>query len=92
MFRVALFDPGTSNNTIEGDYVGTNAAGNAILGSLGNTQDGIVLDGTSGNLVAFVTVANSGLYGVVTMAGDTDGLSSITSTFFNNKDGDFLAE
>jgi hypothetical protein len=46
---VRLHDSGTSNNSIEGNYIGTTAAGTA---SLANTANGVTIDsGASGNTV-----------------------------------------
>ena len=84
-----ITDAGTTGNNVEFNFIGTDSSGKI---NLGNTQYGIVLDGTSGNLIAYDTVANSGLYGIVIMGGDTDEISNITITFFNNKDGDYLME
>ncbi len=86
---VEITDAGTTGNNVEFNFIGTDSSGKI---NLGNTQYGIVLDGTSGNLIAYDTVANSGLYGIVIMGGDTDEISNITITFFNNKDGDYLME
>ena len=43
---IALWNTGTADNTIQGNYVGTDASGNS---GLGNGQNGIYLNGASGN-------------------------------------------
>ena len=43
---IALWNTGTADNTIQGNYVGTDASGNSALG---NGQNGIYLNGASGN-------------------------------------------
>ncbi|WP_284186858.1 cadherin domain-containing protein, partial [Zoogloea oryzae] len=45
---VLISDSGTNFNTIAGNYIGTNAAGNAAIG---NTQQGVLIDTGSGNVI-----------------------------------------
>jgi trimeric autotransporter adhesin len=48
-YRVLLSDPGTNDNAVQGDYISTNAAGIATLGS---GSYGVLTDaGTTGNQV-----------------------------------------
>ena len=63
---IVLSDPST-NNTVQGNYVGTNASGTAALGNL---QDGIELANSSSNLIggtaagAGNVISASGLRGI----------------------------
>ncbi len=64
---VFLWDSGTTNNVVAGNYIGTNATGNAALPNLNGV---IILGGASGNTVggtaagAGNTIAFSPLFGV----------------------------
>ena len=67
VYRVVLSDPGTVENDVEGDYIGTNAAGNAILGS---GADGIwITNGASDNYVRRPTASGADVIDGNTTAG-----------------------
>jgi titin len=85
---VEITDAGTTGNAVEFNHIGTDATGTI---GLGNSQYGIVLNGTSGNFIGYDTIANSGLYGILIL-GSGDVIDVATITFSNNKDGNELAE
>jgi len=79
---VALFDPGTSNNAVLGNSIGTDVSGTVIAGNLG---DGVLLSSSvSSDRVADNTIANNAVDGVglnSTNSGNTIQANSI----YNNK-------
>ena len=97
---VYLMDQGTSGNLVEGDYIGTNAAGSAALPNLINGVD--IVSGASGNTIGGTTTAARDIVsgntynGVViasvgassnTIEGDYIGLSASGSALGNGADG-----
>ena len=85
---VDITDAGTTGNAVEFDLIGTDATRKI---GLGNTQYGIVLNGTSANFLGYDTIANSGLYGIL-LIGSGDEINAATITFSNNKDGSELTK
>ena len=86
---VAIIDGGTIYNAIEFDEIGTDATG--VL-RLGNTEDGILYANAAANSIQYDTIANSGSYGIVVTAADSDFINIQTITFANNKYGNELVE
>jgi hypothetical protein len=58
---VQVFGPGATANTIQGNQIGA-AAGQSR--ALGNSRDGVFINGASGNLVAANVIAGNGSVGV----------------------------
>ena len=81
-YRVYLSDPGTSSNVVEGDYIGTNAAGNATLGI--GTYGVYIGKGATANLIGGATATTADV-----IAGNSDGVDiSGQGTESNLVDGD----
>src|ERR1035437_9879087 len=45
-YGIAIFDPGTNANLVEGNYMGTDASG---TGAIANGQDGVIINGSAYN-------------------------------------------
>ena len=80
---VEMINSGTNDNLVEGDYIGTDAAG---LNAVGNDQDGVYIDGSAtGNTIggtasgAGNTIAWNGGYGIV-FVNNNNTRSGTTST------------
>jgi hypothetical protein len=74
--------PTANNNTIQGNYIGTSAAGTAALP---NTQHGIfITNGSTGNTVLLNTIAYNGSVGVAVQDPATVGNAIVANSIFAN--------
>jgi hypothetical protein len=75
---VSIHDSGTTNNTIKGNYIGTDAAG---TGDLGNTEDGVLLydDAQDNTIGPGNAIAYNGRFGVLVV-----GPTSLGNTITQN--------
>ena len=85
---VRLIDSGTTGNTVQGNYIGTNISGTA---NLGNTKNGVgIWDGASINAIGGTTpgaanrIAFSGLGGVVVLGNATTDNAIRGNSHFEN--------
>ncbi len=76
---VGLWDTGTSSNTIEGNYIGTDFSGAAALG---NQEDGVHMNGASHNQVIDNLISGNGGSGV--------GLCCTSDTNSNTVQGNYI--
>jgi hypothetical protein len=77
---VYLLGAGTTGNVVEGDYIGTSANG---TGRLGNSGDGVMLAGITGNWVTNSLICFNDGYGVEGISGSNAANNVITGdTFF----------
>ncbi len=87
---VTIYSSGTTGNVVTGDDIGTAANG---IGSLGNSWDGVVLDGVTGNSITNSVICFNGAYGIEgisgsnatnnTINGDTFTITIGTTTYGN---------
>jgi hypothetical protein len=87
---VSIEGSGTTGNVVTGDYIGAAANG---TGSLGNSGDGLLLDGVTGNSITNSLICFNGAYGIEgisasnatnnTIIGDTFTVTIGTTTYGN---------
>jgi parallel beta-helix repeat protein len=84
-YGVYLSDSGTSNNLVEGNYIGTNAAGTAALG---NGVNGVeIMNGASSNTIGGVT---SSARNVISGNGGTGVVLTNYGTSYNLVEGNYI--
>jgi hypothetical protein len=76
---VFITDPGTTGNVVTDDYIGTAANG---TGSLGNSGDGVLLDGVTGNSITNSLICFNGAYGIEGISGSNATNNTITGDTF----------
>jgi hypothetical protein len=76
---VFLTDPGTTGNVVTGDFIGTAANG---TGSLGNSGDGVFLNGVTANSITNSVICFNGAYGIEGISGGNATNNLITGDRF----------
>ncbi len=76
---VYLMDAGTSGNLVTGDDIGTDESG---TGSLGNSGDGVMLAGVTGNRITNSLICFNGAYGIEGILGSNATNNTITGDTF----------
>ncbi len=76
---VYLLDPGTTGNIITGDDIGTDESGTR---SLGNSGDGVMLAGVTGNRITNSLICFNGAYGIAGISGSNATNNTITGDTF----------
>jgi titin len=76
---VFLTDSGTMGNVVTGDFIGTAMNG---TGSLGNSGDGVFLNGVTANSITNSVICFNGAYGIEGISGSNAGTNTITGDVF----------
>ncbi len=76
---VYITDSGTTGNVVTGDYIGTAANG---TGSVGNSGDGVLLDGVSGNSITNSLICFNAAYGIEGTSGSNATNNTVTGDTF----------
>ena len=76
---VDITDSGTAGNFVSGDYIGTTVNG---TGNLGNSGDGVLLDGVTGDSITNSLICYNGAYGIEGISGSNATNNTITGDTF----------